>query len=98
VPDRIRVPVRVIPRSRGDRVDGLRAGRLVLRVAAPPEGGAANRSARAVLAGALGIRPADVRVETGPTSRDKTFSIPVAARARLAALTAPSAGASRDAS
>jgi hypothetical protein len=86
VPDRISVLVRVIPRSRGDRIDGIRAGRLVLRVAAPPEHGAANRSAIALLAGALGLRAADVRVETGETSRDKTFTIPTTARAAVAIL------------
>jgi uncharacterized protein YggU (UPF0235/DUF167 family) len=87
VPDRLSVPVRVIPRSRTDRVGGMRAGRLVLRVAAAPESGAANRAATALLATALGIRTADVRMETGGISRDKTFSIPATARAALVAIT-----------
>jgi len=83
VTERITVAVRVIPRSRSDRVDALRAGRLVLRVAAPPEAGAANRAAQALLATALGLRAADVRLEQGSTSRDKLFSVPTNARAAL---------------
>jgi uncharacterized protein YggU (UPF0235/DUF167 family) len=86
VPERLAVPVRVIPRARTDRVDAARAGRLVLRVAAPPEGGAANRAARALLAASLGVRAADVQIERGSTSRDKTLSVPNSARAALARL------------
>jgi len=83
VTERITVAVRVIPRSRSDRVDALRAGRLVLRVAAPPEAGAANRAAQTLLATALGLRAADVRLEQGSTSRDKLFSVPANAQAAL---------------
>jgi uncharacterized protein YggU (UPF0235/DUF167 family) len=86
MPERITVPVRVIPRSRTERIDAVRAGRLVLRVAAAPESGAANRAAAALLASALGLRAADVRLEQGSTSRDKVFSIPTHARTPLADL------------
>ena len=83
--DRVNVAVRVIPRSKIDRVDASRAGRLVIRVAAPPESGAANRAAQKLLAASLGIRAAEIRVERGATSRDKILSIPGAARAALLA-------------
>jgi hypothetical protein len=83
MPERVSVPVRVIPRARSDRVDVARAGRLILRVSAAPEGGAANRAAQALLATALGLRAADVRLERGSTSRDKTLSVPAPARAAL---------------
>lgn len=86
MPERLTVSVRVIPRSRNDRIDSVRAGRLVLRVAAPPEGGAANRAAIALLGSALGLRAADVRLEEGNASRDKTLSIPDSARAALTRL------------
>jgi len=86
VGERIKIAVRVIPRSKADRVDVVRAGRLVLRVAAPPEAGAANRAAQALLAAALGLRTADVRLEKGSTSRDKTLSLPRSAQAALAGL------------
>jgi len=83
MPERLSVPVRVIPRSRNERVDPVRDGRIVLRVAAPPESGAANRAALALLAAALGLRTADVQLERGSTSRDKTLSVPAAARGPL---------------
>ena len=81
--ERIEVAVRVIPRGRVDQVDGMRAGRLVLRVAAAPESGAANRAAAALLASALGLRAAEVQLERGSTSRDKTLTIPASARGPL---------------
>jgi uncharacterized protein YggU (UPF0235/DUF167 family) len=83
VSERIDVKVRVIPRARIDRVDRMRAGRLVLRVAAAPESGAANRAAAALLASALRLRVAEVQLERGSTSRDKTLSIPATARGSL---------------
>src|SRR6266550_8402729 len=83
MPERLHVPVRVIPRAGVKRVDGMRSGRLVLRVTAAPESGAATRAAQAVLAAALGLRSAEVRLEQGSTSRDKTFSIPTSAQAAL---------------
>jgi len=86
VPHRLTVAVRVIPKSKIDRVDGVRAGRLLLRVAAAPESGAANRSAQALLAAALGVRTVELRLEQGTTSRDKLFSIPTYARDALAQL------------
>jgi uncharacterized protein YggU (UPF0235/DUF167 family) len=64
----------------------MRAGRLVLRVTAAPESGAANRAAQALLAAALGLRAADVRLERGTTSRDKELSIPRYAEPALANL------------
>ncbi|MEK6227371.1 MAG: DUF167 domain-containing protein [Chloroflexota bacterium] len=79
--ERINVAMRVIPRSKTDRVDAMRAGRLVVRVAAAPESGAATRAAQTVLATALGLRVGDIQLEHGSTSRDKTFSIPANARA-----------------
>jgi uncharacterized protein YggU (UPF0235/DUF167 family) len=83
VPERLSVPVRVIPRSRSERIDPVRGGRLVLRVAAAPESGAANRAAQALLATALGLHAADVHLEQGSTSRDKTLSVPAAVRGPL---------------
>ena len=74
--DRLRVPIRVVPRAREDRLDGMRAGRLVVRVSAAPERGGANRAVQAAIATALGMRASEVRIEQGETSRDKVVSLP----------------------
>ncbi|HEY8825302.1 MAG TPA: DUF167 domain-containing protein [Candidatus Limnocylindria bacterium] len=84
--ERIDIAVRVIPHSKADRLDGVRAGRLVLRVAAAPESGAANRAAQTVLATALGLRTGDIQLERGRASRDKIFSIPTHAGPALGRL------------
>jgi len=93
VGERINVAVRVIPRSKADRVDAARAGRLLLRVAAAPESGAANRAALALLAKALGLRRGQVQLEQGSASREKTMSVPASARTALADVTRGDLGA-----
>ena len=80
---RVSLPIRVIPRARSDAVVGAREGRLVVRVSAPPVQGAANRAAIALVAGALGLRERDVRLERGAGSRDKVLSVPASARGLL---------------
>jgi hypothetical protein len=86
VPTRLSLPVRVIPRAPSDRLDGRRAGRVLVRVTAAPAGGAANRAVQAVVASALGVRAADVRIERGALSRDKLLSVPSSAAPALARL------------
>ena len=93
MPERLRVPIRVIPRAGAERVDGMRAGRLILRVTAAPESGAATRAAQAVLAAALGLRIADVQLERGSTTRDKVFSIPTSAQTALSNISKSEQGA-----
>ena len=86
MPERIALPIRVIARARADRVDGTRADRLVVRLRAAPLDGAANQAVREVIAGALGIRVTEVRIERGATTRDKTVSVPGGAAAAVARL------------
>lgn len=54
---------------------GLRAGALRVRVAAPPEGGAANRELLRLLAEQLGVHPRDLVLEGGAGSRQKRIRV-----------------------
>lgn len=68
--------VRVQPRARRDEIVGWRAdGALSVRVTAPPLDGRANAAVGALLAEALGVRPAAVSVIRGERSRDKVVRV-----------------------
>jgi uncharacterized protein YggU (UPF0235/DUF167 family) len=73
------VPVRVRPgagRTRvGGRYDGPHGPALVVAVGAPAVDGKATEAARRALAAALGVRPAEVSLRLGATSRDKVFTV-----------------------
>jgi uncharacterized protein (TIGR00251 family) len=73
--DPCRVEIRVVPRASRNGIDGVRDGRLVVRVTAPPVGGAATAAAVSVLADALGVARATIRVVSGQTSRNKAVTI-----------------------
>jgi len=66
-----RMRVRVQPRAKRTEVHGMRDGALVVRVAAAPRKGAANKALRRFLAKALGVRGSDVHIVSGERSRDK---------------------------
>jgi uncharacterized protein YggU (UPF0235/DUF167 family) len=76
----ISVALRVTPRGGRDEIDGLETlanGRTVvkMRVRAIAEGGAANRAVVELLATALGVPKAKVRVLSGATSRLKQIAV-----------------------
>ena len=72
-----RVEIRVVPRASRNGIEGLRDGRILVRVTAPPVGGAATDAAVSVLAAALGVAPATIRVVAGQTSRNKAVTVGV---------------------
>jgi len=76
----------VQPRASRTRVVGEHGGRLKVQVAAPPVEGEANRALVELLAGALGVRKADVVVQRGDAGRRKTVRVAgvTAAQARAA--------------
>jgi uncharacterized protein YggU (UPF0235/DUF167 family) len=91
----VSVAVRVRPGAGRDRVggryDGPHGPALVVAVGAPAVDGKATEAVRRALAGALGVRRADVALRLGATSRDKVFTVATAGAAeaigqRLAAL------------
>jgi uncharacterized protein len=76
----ISVALRVTPRGGRDDIDGLETlanGRTVVkvRVRAIAEGGEANRAVTELLAKALGIPKARVRILSGATSRLKQVAV-----------------------
>src|ERR1700732_1619565 len=76
----ISVALRVTPRGGRDDIDGLETlanGRTVIkvRVRAIAEGGEANRAVMELVARALGVSKARVRILSGATSRLKQIAV-----------------------
>lgn len=74
-PQGVLLPVRVIPRAPRSRIDGVRRGALLVRLAAAPVEGAANDALLAVLAEALGVPRARLVIQSGDRSRDKRVRV-----------------------
>jgi uncharacterized protein (TIGR00251 family) len=93
----VSVSLRVTPRGGRDGIDGIETlanGRKVVkvRVRAIAEGGEANRAVTELLAKALGVPKASVRLLSGTTSRVKQIGIdgdPARLGDALRALTGP---------
>ena len=71
----VRVDVRVAPRASRPGIEGVREGRLLVRVSAAPVDNAANDAVVRVLADALDLPARAVRIVGGETSRRKTVEI-----------------------
>ena len=67
--------VRVQPRARRSELGGMRAGALVVRVAAPPVEGKANAAVCALLAARAGVPRSRVSVVRGASARDKVVRV-----------------------
>ena len=82
------LPVLAHPGSKRHAVLGERSGALRVAVTTPPEKGRANAAIQAVLAEALGLKPAQLALLSGATSRLKRFLVagisPEELRKRLA--------------
>lgn len=74
-PAGIVLPVQAQPKARRNAVLGVRQGRLLVAVTAPPEGGKANDALIVVLANALGIKRRQISLAAGATSPRKRFLI-----------------------
>jgi uncharacterized protein (TIGR00251 family) len=81
----------VQPRSSRSRVVGEHDGRLKIQLAAPPVDGEANAALLAFLAGALGVKRADVALLAGETGRRKRVRIAGRSAAEVEAALAPEA-------
>jgi uncharacterized protein len=65
----------VVPGAQRTQVVGLYGDRLKIRLAAPPEKGAANRELIAFLARALNLPKSSFQLTAGPQSRAKVVEI-----------------------
>jgi hypothetical protein len=81
----VRIGVHLTPRAAANRIDGVAAGVLRVRVSAPPADGAANEALVRLLADALGIARGRVRLVRGATGRDKVVELEGPDAAALAA-------------
>jgi uncharacterized protein (TIGR00251 family) len=67
--------VKLTPNARRDEILGVRDGALLVKVAAPPAEGRANRRLSEVLAQAFGVPKSRVLLERGAGSRHKCLRI-----------------------
>lgn len=71
----VTIAVRVAPGARRNQIRAIHNGALKVSVTAAPEKGRANTAVRKLLADLFGLRAADVEVQQGAASQDKTISI-----------------------
>jgi uncharacterized protein (TIGR00251 family) len=90
---RTRLTLRVAPGAKRSEVVGRHGAGWKVRVAAPPEGGRANAAVVALVADALALPRASVRLVSGHGSRDKLLDVagigPEETERRLAQASAP---------
>lgn len=68
-----RLAVWIQPGAKKSEVAGAYQGRLKLKIQAPPVDGKANKAVQQFVASLFGLRPSQVRLENGQTSRSKTL-------------------------
>ena len=73
VEDGFDLAIKVVPGASRTEIAGVLGNRLKVRVAAPPEGGKANRAVVQVLRRWLGVR--DVEIVAGQSSAEKTVRV-----------------------
>ena len=67
--------VKVVPGGSRDQIVGVLDGALKLKVAAPPEGGKANKAVIALLAKTLGVSKRDITIIAGRTNPHKRIAV-----------------------
>ncbi|MCF7928755.1 MAG: DUF167 domain-containing protein [Spirochaetales bacterium] len=69
------VAVKAITGSRTTAVNGFKNNELVIKVAAPPERGKANKAIVRLFAAELGVSKSDIRIIRGEHSRHKLLRL-----------------------
>lgn len=67
--------LRVTPRASKTAIEGIREGRLVVKVTAPPVDAAANEAVIEVMARTFGVSKRQVTIVLGATGRQKTIAL-----------------------
>ena len=70
-----RLALRVMPGARSEGIE-LGEGRVLMKVRAKPQDGAANEAVLRLLAEALGVATSRLRLLRGATGRDKLVQLP----------------------
>jgi uncharacterized protein len=73
--DAVVLAVHVQPGGGRTAITGRHGTAVKVRVAAPPEGGRANKASAELLAETFGVEPADVELTSGEKSRSKRFRL-----------------------
>lgn len=71
----VRLETRVAPRASRNRIGGVRDGRLLVAVTAPPVDHEANVAVVALVADALGVPKRDIHIVAGTQSRSKSLVV-----------------------
>jgi uncharacterized protein len=87
----VRFAVRVQPRASRSEIVGVQGDALRVRLSAPPVAGAANAALIELLAAALAVPRAQIRVVAGASSRNKIVEVFGAGVDRIQALISPPA-------
>lgn len=72
---KLHIRLRVSPKAKRDRVNGIHAGAIKLQVKDPPEKGRANEGVVRLLAKTLQISAREIELVSGHTSQDKRVAI-----------------------
>lgn len=72
---RLRLAVKLTPRSKTQGLGGVQGERLLIKLAAPPVDGKANAALVAYLAKLLGIKRTQVLIRSGEKSRQKILEL-----------------------
>ena len=67
--------LRIQPRAAHEGIEGVREGRLRVRVSSPPVEGAANERLIRILADVLGVPRSSIALTRGAKSRDKDVTV-----------------------
>ena len=71
----VRMELRVTPRASRNGIGGVRDGRLIVRVTAPPVDDAANDAVVVVLAQYLSVPKRTIHIVAGATGRQKSVEL-----------------------